>query len=322
MPSPAAIARVDGVLLTPHAAACLVASATALALSACTHAAAVFPSAAAAPQQKRHKQQPPLAPPPRLLRRAPEGGSGTVDGAAGAQAAGGSVAHRRVRLSAADPGSTPVCAETVAALAAALAPAELKPGSLRLEARRAFALATFTAGACGNEADLAAVDRAIVASLMGEGLDVNYGRPDVGTQHERPEGVVCGCAGRLSLSLSLSLPFPLSVVGLTAGSLPACLHPRAGRPHPALARAARGGPRRSGAVRRAPPGASRGGAWTLVRHAVREGQRGAFRAAASGVVRRRRPTQRWARDAAAELLRRRGAAPPVVRVGRRCRLVG
>ena len=86
----------------------------------------------------------------------------------------GSTLRRRVKLSAADPSTTPINDEVVENVLAALAPAVVEPGSLRLDARRSYAMATFTCGA-DDETSMAALDRALVATMVGGGLDVDYG---------------------------------------------------------------------------------------------------------------------------------------------------
>ena len=86
--------------------------------------------------------------------------------------------QRRVRLSAADPGSTPVTAETVAAALEQLLPA--LPASVTLEARRGFAMVTLTSP---TDAGFARLNEAVVTTLLGGGVDVNYGAPAVSEVH-------------------------------------------------------------------------------------------------------------------------------------------
>jgi hypothetical protein len=119
---------------------------------------------------------------PRLMRSVE--GAGTSDGTSGTAAIPSAAPvgelQRRVRLSAADPGSTPVTHETVAAAVALLHPATLQAQSTMLEARRGFAVVTLTAAV---EADFRALDSAVVHTLLGGGLDVSYGRPAVSDDH-------------------------------------------------------------------------------------------------------------------------------------------
>ena len=101
--------------------------------------------------------QPPPPPPPPPQQLA-DGGEPTL--------------RRRVKLSAADPANTPIRDDFVAAALAALGPALAEPGSVRLEPRRSFATATFTAS---SEGDMVALNQALVATMMGQGLDVSDG---------------------------------------------------------------------------------------------------------------------------------------------------
>ena len=78
--------------------------------------------------------------------------------------------RRRVKLSAADPANTPIRDDVVAAALAALGPAVAEPSSVRLEPRRSFATATFTAS---SEKGMVALNQALVATMMGQGLDVS-----------------------------------------------------------------------------------------------------------------------------------------------------
>ncbi len=166
--------------VTATSCAVLTASAVGAALGALCTAQPASAAPQARPQGRPHAV-------PRLLRSA--GGSAQhaantatslQSTAAGETGAPAGQLQRRVRLSAADPDSTPVTQETVDAALALLQPALAQPGSTMLEPRRSFAVVTLVANL---ESEFHALDQAVVHTILGGGLDVSYGRPAISDTH-------------------------------------------------------------------------------------------------------------------------------------------